>query len=265
MYVGSFARVKTEGAPKQYPARCEYKDGGARDGVPTAKYLTSVVPDPRSAHTTRGHGGRSLTVALRDCLDPLWGVLACSSDGLVAPGFAGKVGLLHERLEPVAQEVIEAEDGVACVGVSNAVGYVHARRGTVGRKPVLDELVVEVEGAEYVGKEGQDLVASASCPCGLGGIRRDAGDGFRASGGVRPGYSVRVPFSHSSCRALNMSKDTNHRSYDKEKGVESGDPEVYAVEDAPDQVIAKRFGVFGLIKSGVEARGVERVPESQRP
>ena len=121
LYVGSFARVKTEGAPKQYPARCEYKDGGARDGVPTAKYLTSAVPGPRSAHTTRGGG--SLTVALRDCLDPLWGVLACLSDGLVAPGFAGKVGLLHERLEPVAQEVVEAEDGVACVAVSNAVGY----------------------------------------------------------------------------------------------------------------------------------------------
>ena len=120
--VGSLARVKTEGAPKQYPARCEYKDGGARDGVPTAKYLTSAVPDPRSAHTTRGHGGGSLTVALCDCLDPLWGVLACSSDGLVAPGFAGKVGLLHERLEPVAQEVVEAEDGVACVGVNSAVG-----------------------------------------------------------------------------------------------------------------------------------------------
>ena len=61
-----------------------------------------------------------------------------------------------------------------------------------------------------------------------------------------------------------MSKDSNHRSYDKEKGVESGDSEVYAVEDAPDQVIAKRFGVSGLIKSGVEARGIERVPENQR-
>ena len=34
---------------------------------------------------------------------------------------------------------------------------------TVGRKPVLDELVVdvEVEGAEYVGKEEQDLVAGS--------------------------------------------------------------------------------------------------------
>ena len=66
-----------------------------------------------------------------------------------------------------------------------------------------------------------------------------------------------------------MSKDSSRGSYDKEKGVESGDPEVYAVEDAPDQVIAKRFGVLGpflskLFKSGVEARGVERVPEDQR-
>ena len=72
-------------------------------------------------------------------------------------------------------------------------------------------------------------------------------------------------------RALNMPKDSSHGSsgYDKEKGVESGDPEVYAVEDAPDEVIAKRFGAFGpllskLFKSGVEARGVERVPENQR-
>ena len=71
-----------------------------------------------------------------------------------------------------------------------------------------------------------------------------------------------------SC-ALNMSGENRHGSYDKEKGVESEDPEVYTVEDAPDQVIAKRFGVLGpllskLFKSGVEARGVERVPENQR-
>ena len=66
-----------------------------------------------------------------------------------------------------------------------------------------------------------------------------------------------------------MSKDSSRGSYDKEKGAESGDPEMYTVKDAPDQVIAKRFGVFGpllskLFKSGVEARGVERVPENQR-
>ncbi|KAF8555047.1 cytosine-purine permease [Imleria badia] len=63
-----------------------------------------------------------------------------------------------------------------------------------------------------------------------------------------------------------MSKDSSH---DREKGVENVDIEVYAAEDAPDQVIAKRFGVLGpllstLFKSGVEARGVERVPENQR-
>ena len=63
-----------------------------------------------------------------------------------------------------------------------------------------------------------------------------------------------------------MSKDS---SYDREKAVENEDTEVSAVEVAPDQVIAKRFGIFGpllskLFKSGVEARGVERVPENQR-
>ncbi|KAH7886424.1 hypothetical protein F5I97DRAFT_1830177 [Phlebopus sp. FC_14] len=41
------------------------------------------------------------------------------------------------------------------------------------------------------------------------------------------------------------------------------------VEASPDRVIAKRFGVLGpflskLFESGVEARGVERVPENQR-
>ncbi|KAF9225107.1 hypothetical protein BS17DRAFT_879253 [Gyrodon lividus] len=55
--------------------------------------------------------------------------------------------------------------------------------------------------------------------------------------------------------------------YDKEKGVSSVDTDI--VEAAPDQVIAKRFGVLGpflskLFESGVEARGVERVPENQR-
>ncbi|KAF8435811.1 permease for cytosine/purines, uracil, thiamine, allantoin-domain-containing protein [Boletus edulis BED1] len=58
-------------------------------------------------------------------------------------------------------------------------------------------------------------------------------------------------------------------SHDKEKGLANGNTEVHAIEDAPDQVIAKRFGVFGpllskLFQSGVEARGVERVPENQR-
>ncbi|KAG8219210.1 cytosine-purine permease [Butyriboletus roseoflavus] len=67
-----------------------------------------------------------------------------------------------------------------------------------------------------------------------------------------------------------MSKDNSRQSYDKEKGVSAVDTEVYAVEDVrPDQVIAKRFGAFGphlskLFDSGVEARGVERVPEHCR-
>jgi hypothetical protein len=77
-----------------------------------------------------------------------------------------------------------------------------------------------------------------------------------------------LPLLRILSRALNMSKDSSHGSYDKEKGVESGDPEVYAAEDAPDQVIAKRFGVLGPLLSklfkSVEARGVERVPENQR-
>ncbi|KAF8555380.1 hypothetical protein OG21DRAFT_1507789 [Imleria badia] len=67
-----------------------------------------------------------------------------------------------------------------------------------------------------------------------------------------------------------MSKDSSH-TYDREKGVENGDTEASesAVEDAPDQVIVNRFGVFGpllskFFKIGVEARGVERVPENQR-
>ncbi|KAH7886412.1 permease for cytosine/purines, uracil, thiamine, allantoin-domain-containing protein [Phlebopus sp. FC_14] len=54
---------------------------------------------------------------------------------------------------------------------------------------------------------------------------------------------------------------------DKEKG--SAADFVIEVEAAPDRVIAKRFGVLGpflskLFESGVEARGVERVPENQR-
>ena len=63
-----------------------------------------------------------------------------------------------------------------------------------------------------------------------------------------------------------MSRDSIH---DSEKGVKNEATEVPAMEDAPDQTIAKRFGIFGpllskLFKSGVEARGVERVPENQR-
>lgn len=60
-----------------------------------------------------------------------------------------------------------------------------------------------------------------------------------------------------------MPEGSSHESYDKEQGV------AVLVEDAPDQVIAKRFGSFGpllskLFDNGVEARGIERVPEHQR-
>ncbi|KAH7913882.1 permease for cytosine/purines, uracil, thiamine, allantoin-domain-containing protein [Hygrophoropsis aurantiaca] len=57
---------------------------------------------------------------------------------------------------------------------------------------------------------------------------------------------------------------------DKEKGSSFDDVQiVHAVEAAPDRVIVQRFGVLGpflakLFASGVEARGVERVPEDQR-
>jgi hypothetical protein len=55
---------------------------------------------------------------------------------------------------------------------------------------------------------------------------------------------------------------------DKEKALGS-DADIYAVEAAPDLVIVRRFGALGpflskLFASGVEARGVERVPEDQR-
>ena len=56
-----------------------------------------------------------------------------------------------------------------------------------------------------------------------------------------------------------------------EKGVTAdGIQETYLVgEHDPDKVIARRFGRFGgvlerMFASGVEARGVERVPEDQR-
>ena len=66
-----------------------------------------------------------------------------------------------------------------------------------------------------------------------------------------------------------MSRRSSRGSYDKEKGVTIINTEVHTAEDAPDRVIAQRFGSFGpllskLFKSGVEARGVERVPEHQR-
>ncbi|EIW87465.1 cytosine-purine permease [Coniophora puteana RWD-64-598 SS2] len=68
-------------------------------------------------------------------------------------------------------------------------------------------------------------------------------------------------------------------STDKEKDIESGHSgagpvqedvyEVRSAEVAPENTIARRFGALGpiltkLFNSGVEARGVERVPEDQR-
>jgi hypothetical protein len=55
---------------------------------------------------------------------------------------------------------------------------------------------------------------------------------------------------------------------DKEKALDA-DEDVYVVDAAPDRVIVRRFGVLGpllskLFASGVEARGIERVPEDQR-
>lgn len=58
-------------------------------------------------------------------------------------------------------------------------------------------------------------------------------------------------------------------SEDKEKALDSVEDEVLYAEAAPDRVIASRFGILGpllsrLFASGVEARGIERVPENQR-
>jgi hypothetical protein len=59
-----------------------------------------------------------------------------------------------------------------------------------------------------------------------------------------------------------MSSDSPNQSYeDKEKNP--------VAQDSPDHVIINRFSTVGpilskLFASGVEARGVERVPEDQR-
>ena len=50
---------------------------------------------------------------------------------------------------------------------------------------------------------------------------------------------------------------------------QNGDEINTSVEDEPEKAIVKRYGSFGpwlqlLFANGVEARGVERVPESQR-
>lgn len=66
-----------------------------------------------------------------------------------------------------------------------------------------------------------------------------------------------------------MSAPPDCYTEDKEKALDSVEDEVVYAEAAPDRVIASRFGVLGpllsrLFASGVEARGVERVPENQR-
>ncbi|KAG2035701.1 cytosine-purine permease [Suillus americanus] len=66
-----------------------------------------------------------------------------------------------------------------------------------------------------------------------------------------------------------MSAAPDYYTEDKEKAFSSVEDEVAYAEAAPDRVIASRFGTLGpllsrLFASGVEARGVERVPENQR-
>ena len=64
-----------------------------------------------------------------------------------------------------------------------------------------------------------------------------------------------------------MSKDSNHRSYGRGKGVESGDPEVHAVEDAPDQSVSVSLALFSPNSSrgkqnGILSKDLRRVNES---
>ncbi|KAG2153559.1 permease for cytosine/purines, uracil, thiamine, allantoin-domain-containing protein [Suillus bovinus] len=66
-----------------------------------------------------------------------------------------------------------------------------------------------------------------------------------------------------------MSASPDYYTEDKEKALGAAEDEVAYAEVAPDRVIANRFGVLGpflsrLFAIGVEARGVERVPENQR-
>lgn len=97
------------------------------------------------------------TVSFSDCLDPPWGAFARLGGDLVAPGFAGEVGLFHDLVESLAKEVVDAEDDVAYVlGVNNTSGCMQYE-DTLGCKPVLDELAVDVERAEHIGKVEQDL------------------------------------------------------------------------------------------------------------
>lgn len=58
-------------------------------------------------------------------------------------------------------------------------------------------------------------------------------------------------------------------SNDREKGVVVQDSTLTGHEGATEEVIVKRYGRLGpllskLFASGVEARGVERVPEDER-
>lgn len=133
----------------------------------------------------------SLTVALSDFLDPLWGEFACLSDGLVAPGFADEAGLFHERLEPLAHKVIEAEDGIAYAHVGS-VGCMEGNKLTIGRKRVLEELAVDVERAEYVRKIEEDLLLPGlGCAGGLDDVGGHASDGLcAAEGGAGVGHGL---------------------------------------------------------------------------
>lgn len=68
-----------------------------------------------------------------------------------------------------------------------------------------------------------------------------------------------------------MSAFSGHYSGDEEKSVAGLEDaqDVYTIEAAPDRMIVRRFGKLGPLLSrlfafGVEARGVERMPENQR-
>ena len=88
---------------------------------------------------------------------------------------------------------------------------------TVGCKPVLDELVVDVEGPKDIGKVEEDLVLGLG---GLGDVGGDAGDGVRASAGcagVRNGLEAvvarhggAVAVSVSACLRLTMADNEIH-------------------------------------------------------
>ena len=65
-----------------------------------------------------------------------------------------------------------------------------------------------------------------------------------------------------------MSAQSSH-SYDKEKGAPVDHATAPVAEVAPEDEYVRRFGRLGpllakVFASGVEARGVERVPEDQR-